>query len=249
MLDDDQLMRYSRQILLPQLDVAGQERLMHSRAVLIGAGGLGAPAALYLAGAGVGELVLVDDDAVEASNLHRQVAYREADLGQFKSEALAAQLRALNPGVQCQALRQRADAALLASLVAKAHVVLDCSDNFATRSAVNRACAQAGVPLVSAAAIRFEGQLAVFDFRRPDSACYHCLYGDGDEHDTLCSETGVLGPAVGLLGAAQALEAIKLLAGLPSTGRLHLFDGLSFEWRSLAVRRDPACPVCALRAR
>lgn len=245
MLSDDQLMRYSRQILLPQIDVAGQEKLAAAKVLIIGAGGLGTPAALYLAGAGVGQLTLVDDDRVEISNLHRQVAYRQGDVSEHKSVALAAQLRELNGEVSCNALVARADSALLAQQVPRADIVLDCSDNFATRMAVNQACHDAGVPLVSGAAIRMEGQLAVFDFRQPGGPCYQCLFGDGDEPDTLCSESGVLGPVVGMIGMAQALEAIKLICGLPVASKLHLFDGATFEWRSLAINPDTQCQVCA----
>ncbi|MGB1222043.1 MAG: HesA/MoeB/ThiF family protein [Alcanivoracaceae bacterium] len=244
-LTDEQLLRYSRQILLPALDIAGQEKLARAGVLVIGCGGLGAPASLYLAGAGVGRLTLVDDDVLETSNLHRQVAYREADVGASKAQALAAQLRALNRDVTVDALVTRAQPGWLDDHVAAADVVLDCSDNFATRNAVNAACVAAGRPLVSGAAIRFEGQLAVFDLRRPDSACYQCLYGDGSDPDLLCSEAGVVGPVVGMIGAAQALEAIKLLAGLAVTPQLHLFDGLAFQWRSLSFRRDPACPCCS----
>ena len=245
MLSDDQLMRYSRQILLPRVDVAGQEKLRRARVLIVGAGGLGAPAALYLAGAGVGTLMLVDDDRVEESNLHRQVAYRQNNVGELKSEALATQLTQLNPEVDCLTLSQRADQDNLPSWVARADVVLDCSDNFATRTAVNQACFDARVPLVSGAAIRLEGQLVVFDFRDGSGPCYRCLFGDGDDQDTLCSESGVLGPVVGMLGAAQALEAIKLICGLPVTSALHVFDAASFEWRALNIKTDPHCPVCS----
>lgn len=245
MLSDEQLMRYSRQVMLPQVDVAGQEKLRSARVLIVGAGGLGTPAALYLAGAGVGTLMLVDDDRVESSNLHRQIAYRQNNVGELKVEALAAQLTKLNPEVECFTSSERATEDRLADWVPRFQVVLDCTDNFATRAALNRACVDARVPLVSGAGIRLEGQLAVFDLRDGQGPCYHCLYGDGKEGDTLCSENGVLGPVVGMIGAAQALEAIKLVCGIPVTDKLHLFDGATFEWRSLTIKQDGACPVCA----
>ena len=251
MLSDDELLRYSRQILLPEIDLAGQEKLRAASVLIVGAGGLGTPAALYLAGAGIGKLVLVDDDHVEQSNLHRQIAFRQSDVGSGKTVALAAQLLALNPGVDIVPIGQRADAALLAQYLPDVDVVLDCSDNFATRSMVNRACVEWRKPLVSGAAIQLAGQLVAFDLRDHSSPCYHCVYGDGDgaERDTLCSESGILGPVVGIIGAAQALEAIKLICGLPLSGRLHLFDATCFEWRSLAIKQDRRCSVCSLRAR
>lgn len=249
MLSDDELLRYSRQILLSEIDLAGQEKLRAASVLIVGAGGLGTPAALYLAGAGVGKLLLVDDDHVEQSNLHRQIAFRQSDVGNDKAVALAAQLLALNPGVDAVPIGQRAGAALLANYLPDVDVVLDCSDNFATRSMINRACVQWRKPLVSGAAIRFAGQLAAFDLRDHNSPCYHCVYGDGVERDALCSESGILGPVVGIVGAAQALEAIKLICGLPLSGRLHLFDGACFEWRSLAIRQDRNCSVCSVSGR
>ncbi|MBZ2188586.1 molybdopterin-synthase adenylyltransferase MoeB [Alcanivorax sp. JB21] len=244
MLTDDQLLRYSRQILLPEFDVAGQAAAAAARVLVIGAGGLGCPAALYLAGAGVGELILVDPDMVDSSNLHRQIAYREADVGQPKARALAATLRALNSDVRVHEHVLAADGNWLASQVPGVTLVLDCSDNFATRESVNRACHAAGVPLISGAAIRQEGQLAVFDFRQPDSPCYGCLYGDGEGPDTLCSESGILGPVVGTVGTLQAHLALRLLSGADVGGVLHLFDGATMSWRQLRLRRDPGCRVC-----
>lgn len=244
MLTDDQLLRYSRQILLPEFDVAGQAAVATARVLLIGAGGLGCPAALYLAGAGVGELILVDPDTVESSNLHRQIAYREADVGQPKARALAATLRALNSDVRVREHVLAAGEAWLAAQVPGVTLVLDCSDNFATRESVNRACHAAGVPLISGAAIRQEGQLAVFDFRQPESPCYGCLYGDGEGPDTLCSESGILGPVVGTVGTLQAHLALRLLSGADVGGVLHLFDGATMSWRQLRLRRDPGCRVC-----
>jgi len=244
MLTDEQLLRYSRQILLADVDIDGQERLAAASALVIGAGGLGNPAALYLAGAGLSQITLVDGDALETSNLHRQIGFRETQVGDNKAEALAEQLRALNSDVNVAAHPMFADASLLDALVPQATVVLDCSDNFATRALVNRACVTHRVPLVSGAAIRLEGQLAVFDFRQSESPCYACLYGEGEGGDTLCSESGVLGPVVGIVGAMQALQAIKLVCGLPIPDSLHLFDGKTLNWQLMRFRKDPACPVC-----
>ena len=248
-LSDAELLRYSRQILLPQVDVAGQLRLKHSRALIVGLGGLGSPVALYLAAAGVGELHLADFDRVELSNLQRQVVHAQTSLGLPKVESAAARLQALNPEVQLRLHAGGLDADSLGAAVEAVDLVLDCSDNFATREAVNAACVVAGRPLVSGAAIRLEGQLAVFDPRRPDSPCYHCLYGHGSEAELSCSEAGVLGPLVGLVGSLQALEALKLLAGFgePLVGRLLLVEAGSTRFRELRVKRDPACTVCGGR--
>lgn len=249
MLSDDELLRYSRQILLADVDLAGQEALRAASVLLVGAGGLANPAALYLAGAGVGRLLIADGDRVETSNLHRQIGFRQTDVGHNKAQALAAQLRALNDAVTVQDYPGFVDAEWLADAVPDVDLVLDCSDNFATRTLVNAACVAARKPLVSAAAIRSSGQLAVFDLRREEAACYGCLYGHGDEVDALCSESGILGPVVGMMGTLQALQAIRLLLGLPVSETLHLFDGQTPGWKSLSFRRDPACPVCARRPR
>ncbi|WP_312931310.1 molybdopterin-synthase adenylyltransferase MoeB [Pseudomonas sp.] len=249
MLSDQELLRYSRQVLLSQVDIAGQLRLKQSKALLVGLGGLGSPAALYLAAAGVGELHLADFDSVDLTNLQRQVLHDSASVGLSKVDSALQRLRALNPEVRLVAHREALDAERLAAAVAGVDVVLDCSDNFTTREAVNAACVAAGKPLVSGAAIRLEGQLSVFDTRRPDSPCYHCLYGHGSEAELTCSEAGVLGPLVGLVGSLQALETLKLLAefGEPLVGRLLLIDALTTRMRELRVKRDPACPVCATR--
>ena len=249
MLTDDDLLRYSRQILLPQIDVPGQLRLQAARVLVVGLGGLGSPVALYLAAAGVGELHLADFDRVDLSNLQRQVMHDSASIGQAKVDSAMARLAALNPQVRLQAHRQALDENSLAAAVQAVDLVLDCSDNFATREAVNAACVAAGRPLVSGAAIRLEGQLAVFDPRRDDSPCYHCLYGHGGEEGLTCSEAGVVGPLVGLVGSLQALEALKLLAGFgePLVGRLLLIDALGSRFRELRVKRDPGCSVCGAR--
>jgi molybdopterin-synthase adenylyltransferase len=244
MLSDDELLRYSRQILLPEIDLAGQDKLREASVLIVGAGGLANPAALYLAGAGVQRLLIADGDTLEISNLHRQIGFREADIGSNKAQALAAQLAALNADVEVSAHPGYVDESWLASVVPFVDVVLDCSDNFATRTLVNAACVTAKKPLVSGAAIRFSGQLAVFDLRREDGACYACLYGDGDSADELCSESGIAGPVVGVIGTLQALQAIRLLVGLPLNERLQLFDAQTLEWKSLAFRKDPACRVC-----
>ncbi|WP_349571624.1 molybdopterin-synthase adenylyltransferase MoeB [Azotobacter salinestris] len=249
MLSDQELLRYSRQILLPQIDVDGQLRLKQSRALIVGLGGLGSPVALYLAAAGVGELHLADFDSVDLTNLQRQVLHDTPGVGQSKVDSALARLAALNPEVALHPLRGALDADSLAAAVAAVDLVLDCSDNFATREAVNAACVTAGKPLVSGAAIRLEGQLSVFDPRSEGSPCYHCLYGHGSEAELTCSEAGVVGPLVGLVGSLQALEALKLLAGFgePLVGRLLLVDALTSRFRELRVRRDPQCPVCGAR--
>lgn len=249
-LDDDELLRYSRQIMLPGFDVAGQERLLAARVLVVGAGGLGSPVCLYLAAAGVGELVIVDHDSVDLSNLQRQVAHRTADIGRAKADSAAAAGQAINPRVTLTPHVAQADEALLAALVPGMSCVVDCCDNFATRAAINRACHAARVPLVSGAAIRMEGQLAVFDFRNAGSPCYACLYGGSGGDDEGCVRNGVMAPLVGVVGSLQALAAIRLLAGYGESGhaRLSLFDGMRNEWRSLRIKPDPACPVCAARA-
>jgi len=246
-MDDAQLLRYSRHILLPELGLEAQEKFAAANALVIGAGGLGAPVAQFLVAAGVGTLTLCDPDTVDLTNLQRQILYSTPDVGTAKVTAAKARLAAINPNVHIDALEARVGPSELASLVARADVVLDCSDNFATRHAVNRACVAAGVPLVSGAAIRFDGQVAVFDTRNPDSPCYHCLFGEGEELEaTRCAVMGVFAPVVGIIGATQAAEALKLIAaaGLPLAGRLLLLDALTMTWREVRVPRDPQCPVC-----
>lgn len=245
-LSDDQLLRYSRHILLPQVDVAGQLAICRSRIVIVGVGGLGSPAALYLAAAGVGELVLVDDDVVELTNLQRQILHSQARLGQAKTESAQQVLAELNSEVKVSAQQARVTEANIQTLLQGADVVLDCSDNFTTRVLLNRACWLAQVPLVSGAAIRLEGQLTVFNAKLPESPCYQCLYDVAGEQGLTCSESGVLGPVVGVIGAAQALEALKLVAdfGEPLIGRVLLFDALATKWREFKLKRDPNCPVC-----
>jgi len=241
---DDQLQRYSRQLLVADFDLDGQEAIAGATVLLVGCGGLANPAALYLAGAGVGRLVLVDDDTVDTSNLHRQIAFRGGQVGQGKAAALAAQLNALNPDVKVEPHAAMAGDDWLDRHLPEVDLVLDCCDNFATRQAINAACVRHRKALVSGAAIRLDGQLAAFDLRDPDSACYACVYGDGTDGDLACSEAGILGPVVGTIGTLQALLALHLLTGKPVAPRLRLFDGRTLSWREVAFRKDPACPVC-----
>jgi molybdopterin/thiamine biosynthesis adenylyltransferase len=246
-MDDTQLLRYSRHILLTELGVDAQQRFGEAHVLVVGVGGLGNPVAQFLAAAGVGVLTLVDADAVDLTNLQRQTLFDTAAVGRPKVDAARARLAAINPEVQVVARPERVGLGELAPLVAAADVVVDCSDNFATRHAVNRACVAARKPLVSGAAIRFDGQVAVFDTRDPANPCYHCLFGEGAEfEETRCATMGVFAPLVGIIGATQAAEALKLLApaGHSLSGRLLLLDALAMQWREVRVARDPACPVC-----
>ena len=246
MLTDEELLRYSRQILLQQVDVDGQLKLKNSRVLIVGLGGLGSPVALYLAAAGVGELHVADFDTVDLTNLQSQIVHDTCSVGQSKVDSALRRLGAINPEIKLVAHRSALDTDSLADAVAAVDLVLDCCDNFGTREAVNKACVAARKPLVSGAAIRLEGQLSVFDSRQPTSPCYHCLYGRGSDEDLTCSEAGVLGPLVGLVGSLQALEALKILAGFgePLVGRLLLVDAMTTRFRELRVKRDPACRVC-----
>ena len=250
-MDDQQLLRYSRHILLDEIGIEGQQRLLDAHALVIGAGGLGSPAALYLGAAGVGTITLVDDDAVDLTNLQRQIMHATERVGQPKALSGKAALAQINPEVEVVALIERAAGARLAELVASATVVLDCSDNFKTRHAINRACVKARVPLVSGAAIRFDGQISVFDSRDAESPCYACLFPESAQFDEInCATMGVFAPLVGIIGAMQAAEALKLLGhiGASLAGRLLLFDGLHAEWNSIAIARDPGCSVCGVPA-
>jgi molybdopterin-synthase adenylyltransferase len=249
-MDDAQLLRYSRHILLQELGIDAQEKFAAARVLIVGAGGLGAPAAQFLASAGVGTITLCDPDAVDLTNLQRQILFATSDVGARKVDAAKARLTAVNPDVRIETVPARVGPADLAPLVARADVVLDCSDNFATRHAVNRACVAAHKPLVSGAAIRFDGQVAVFDTREADAPCYHCLFGEGGEfEETRCAIMGVFAPLVGVIGATQAAEALKIIAGVGETlrGRLLLLDAHSMRWREVRVTRDPHCPVCGAR--
>lgn len=247
MLTDAQLMRYNRQILLHDFDIAGQERLQQARVLVVGLGGLGCPAALYLAAAGVGELVLADGDVVELSNLQRQIAHTDADIGTNKASSAAAAIAALNPGVRVEVIDQPLLEAAMAALLARVDLVLDATDNYPVRFALNRACIAAGVPMVSGAAVRSEGQLAVFDPVH-GGPCYACLYTEGDADSALsCSESGVLAPLVGVIGSLQAMEALKILSGFgePLRGKLLVIDLRSMEFRELALPVRANCPACA----
>lgn len=250
MMNDEQLLRYSRHILLPALDVGGQEALLNSKVLIVGMGGLGCPAALYLAASGVGELHLADDDRVELSNLQRQIAHGQADVGRLKAESVADSIKAINSDTKLSVLSVRLTGNALKEAVAAVDVVVDASDNFTTRFALNEACASARRPLISGAAIRGEAQLSVFDFRRDDSPCYRCLYHEADDAALNCSESGVLAPIVGMMGSMQALEALKCIAGFgePLVGGVLIIDGMTMDVRQLNLRRDPECPVCRLRA-
>ena len=246
-MNDDQLLRYSRHILLSEIDIEGQEKLLAAKVLVIGAGGLGSPAALYLASAGVGTLVIADGDTVDATNLQRQILHRESTVGLSKVASAVQALAEINPACRVIPLAERLSGEALEAQVAKADVVLDCCDNFATRHAVNRACVKFGKPLVSGAAIKFAGQISVFDPRLENAPCYHCLFPEAEDVEELrCSITGVFAPLTGIIGAMQAAEALKLLIGCGKSlaGRLLLLDGLSMEWREIRVPKDPACPVC-----
>ncbi len=244
-MTDDELIRYSRQILLPQFGVEGQERLQAARALVVGLGGLGSAAAFYLAAAGVGRLVLADNDRVELSNLQRQILHSAERLGMPKTDSAYQTLHGLNPDIEIQTYPVRVSAENLAELIGSVDLVLDCSDNFPTRFALNTACQRAHIPLVSGAAIRFEGQVSAFS-GRPGGPCYRCLYPEEGTIDETCTANGVLGPLLGVIGSLQAIEAIKILTGIgePLFGRLLLFDALRMEWRALHLPPDPNCPVC-----
>ena len=247
-MDDAQLLRYSRHILLPELGLEAQEKFAAAHALVIGAGGLGAPVAQFLVAAGIGTLTLCDADVVDLTNLQRQILYATVDVGAPKVTAAKARLAAINPEVQVATINARVGPAELAPLALRADIVLDCCDNFATRHAVNRACVAAKKPLVSGAAIRFDGQVAVFDPRDSASPCYHCLFGEGDDlEETRCAIMGVFAPVVGIVGATQAAEALKLIAGVGESlaGRLLLLDAYAMRWREVGIPRDPQCPVCS----
>ena len=248
-MNDDQLLRYSRHILLPEIDVEGQEAILGARVLVVGAGGLGSPAAMYLAAAGVGTLVLADGDTVDLTNLQRQILHSEQGVGMSKVESGRQTVHRLNPLVRVETLAERLEGEALDEQVAAADVVLDCCDNFATRHAVNRACVRHRRPLVSGAAIRFDGQVSVFDLRREGGPCYNCLFPEGLEvEEVRCAVMGVFAPIVGMIGTTQAAEALKLIIGCGTSldGRLLLLDGLAMEWRSVSLGRDPACAVCGM---
>ena len=248
-MNDDQLLRYSRQIMLPEFDVAGQDALLDAHALIVGLGGLGSPAALYLAAAGIGSLTLVDYDTVEVSNLQRQIIHDQHSLGRDKVASAADRIAAINPDTKVHKVAAKLDERTLAEIIADVDVVIDGTDNFAVRYAINRACFAKGKPLVSGAAIRMEGQVAVFDPRRADSPCYQCLYADAADVVLNCAENGVAAPLVGIVGSIQAMEAIKVVAdvGDTLTGYVLYLDAKRMELRKLKLSRDPNCPTCAVR--
>jgi len=246
-MDDTQLLRYSRHILLEELGIEGQEKLLASHALVIGAGGLGSPVALYLGSAGVGRITVVDHDTVDATNLQRQIAHTLARVGQPKAESVRTAIAQINPDPVVTVVNQRADEALLAQLVAEADVVLDCTDNFATRQTVNAVCVRQRKPLVSGAAIRMDGQVSVYDIRQNEAPCYACLFPPEQmPEETRCATLGVFAPLVGIIGTVQAAEALKILAGMGSqlAGRLLMLDGRALSWTDIRIQRDPGCPVC-----
>jgi adenylyltransferase/sulfurtransferase len=249
-MNDHELLRYSRHILLNEIGVEGQQRLREASMLVIGAGGLGSPAAFYLASAGVARITLVDGDTVDLTNLQRQILHTTERIGTPKAMSGRVALAAINADVEVVPVVSRADEAALMQLVGEATVVLDCSDNFATRHALNRACVAHRRPLVSGAAIRFDGQVAVFDLRHAESPCYACLFPPGDGEDELCAVMGVFAPLTGIIGTTQAAEALKLAAELGESldGRLLMLDSLAMQWHTVRVKRDPACPVCAGRS-
>lgn len=250
-LSDEQLLRYNRQIMLPAFDYQGQQRLLSSRVLIIGLGGLGCPVALYLAASGVGKLILVDGDKVEVSNLQRQIAHKSISLGEFKVDSARGAIREINSDTEVVCINRYADDFLLNDLLAEVDAVVDCSDNFDTRFLLNRLAEQHAIPLISGAAVRMEGQVAVFDFRDPGSPCYACLYPPDSMNEGLtCSEAGVMSPLVGIIGSVQAMETIKVLSGMGETlnGKVLLLDAMLMQWRQLRLSKDPECPVCSQSA-
>ena len=245
-MDDELLLRYSRQIMLPQIDVEGQQKLLEARVLIFGLGGLGSPVAMYLAASGVGTLMLCDPDKVDMTNLQRQLLHVDARIGMPKVDSAAQTLSGINPGISLEVLNQVYTGKALDELVDRADVVVDATDNLQSRLEINRACVQTKTPLVSAAAIRWEGQISVYDFRDPLSPCYHCLYGERNEVEQTCSENGVMAPVVGILGSMQAVEVIKLLTatGQPLVGRLLFLDALSMQCQGVQIRKNPNCSIC-----
>ncbi|PHY05905.1 MAG: molybdopterin biosynthesis protein MoeB [Alcaligenaceae bacterium] len=249
-MNDAQLLRYARHILLDEFGIEGQEKLLASTALVVGAGGLGSPAAMYLASAGVGTIILADHDTVEISNLQRQILHQTSRLGALKAESGRDTLLALNPEIAVETRTVRLEGTLLDAQIAQVDVVLDCTDNFATRHAINRACVKHNKPLVSGAAIRFEGQISVFDPRDATAPCYHCLFPEAEDLEAAtCASTGVFSPLVGIIGSMQAAEALKVLShvGQSLKGQLLILDAFEMDWHRVSVKRDPGCPVCATR--
>jgi len=245
--NDEQLLHYSRQIMLPHFGLEGQQQLQNAHVVIMGIGGLGSPAALYLAAAGVGTLTLVDFDTVDNSNLQRQIIHNTGSIGESKVSSAKKTLNAINPETTLHCINQQLTLDELKQLIRNVSCVIDATDNFATRFVINRACVTQQVALVSAAAIQYEGQISVFDLKQKNSACYACLYAENGEENTNCSDNGILAPVVGILGSMQALEAIKLICNIGETlqNRLLLFDALALQWRTMKFKKDPNCPVCS----
>ena len=245
-MNDNQLLRYSRQIMLPQCDIEGQQKLLAANILIVGAGGLGSPAAMYLAAGGVGSITIYDNDEVELSNLQRQIAHHTPDIGIDKVISTRQTLNKLNPDISVKAIKQRLSGEQLEFEVMTADVVMDCSDNFSTRFAINNACVKHKTPLVSGAAIRFEGQVSVFTPGENDSPCYNCLYSSDGEELQNCATNGVIAPITGIIGSIQALETMKLILAIGETltGRLLLLDGLTMEWNTMKLKKNPACPTC-----
>lgn len=248
-MEDEQLLRYSRQIMLPEWDIAGQEAVLNAQVLIVGLGGLGSPAALYLAAAGVGHLILNDYDTVDLSNLQRQIAHHTGDIGKAKTQSAKNSLYALNPDIKVSCIDAKLDDDALEAQIKAVDLVLDCTDNFTTRHLINRLCVKSQTPLVSGAAIGLDGQVAVFDSRNENNPCYACLYPEGGDEVLSCAENGVMAPLVGIIGSIQAMEALKVLSGMgqPLTQGLLLLDARSMEWRSLSLKKDPACKVCNRR--
>jgi adenylyltransferase/sulfurtransferase len=245
-MNDEELLRYSRQIMLPRFDIDAQEKLLAAKVLIVGLGGLGCPVAMYLGAAGVGQLTLVDDDNVDLSNLQRQIAHATASIGRNKAESARDTLHALNPQTQITVITERLTGEPMWKAVADSTAVIDCTDNFSTRFSLNRACVGNKVPLISGAAIRMEGQVSVFDSRMPESPCYHCLYEEGQNGDLTCSENGVIAPLTGIVGSIQAMECIKVLTGCGTSlsGRLLLIDAFTMQFREMRLQKSPDCPVC-----
>ncbi|MCK4843240.1 MAG: molybdopterin-synthase adenylyltransferase MoeB [Methylococcales bacterium] len=246
-MNDQQLLRYSRQIMLPQIDIEGQQKLLAAKVLIIGAGGLGSPASIYLAAAGIGQITIYDDDEVDLSNLQRQIAHHTDDIGTDKVISTQKTLKKINPDIKVIAVKQRLKGDTLNKEVQSADIVLDCCDNFTTRFAINSACVRHKTPLVSGAAIRFEGQVSVFTAGTNDSPCYNCLYSDTGEEMQNCATNGVIAPITGIIGSIQAMEAMKLITGIGETltGRLLLLDGLSMQWNEMKLAKNKTCPTCS----
>lgn len=246
-LTDEQLLQYSRQIMLPQINIEGQQKLLDAKVLVLGAGGLGCPALSYLATSGIGEIIIIDPDVIELSNIQRQILYNTTDLGRKKAEVACKKLQQFGTDAQISAITDIPDYAALQALISNTSVVLDGTDNFASRYRHNQICVKSKTPLISGAVIRFEGQVTTFDHRNPDSPCYHCLYPDAIDEQLNCSENGILGPVAGMIGAMMATEAVKIIIdiGETLTGRLLLLDALHMEWRSVRLRKDNSCPVCS----